>query len=312
MLLIYLAIFPACISGSPDRRQSRIVHIDGFRSFSVTPPSSRQRRARRRTFRVGRGHSVRWYSDPVVRWGCDRLTSHSIRPRRSVTRNTGLVIEASTRRLSLINRRFSSRIWHSSRTCSLQRSEAFRHSLERWISGWLRVLPLALAILPVSVIAERCQIARCVVSNRVHPSSLPSLAEDPLVNPALQMIPEEGWITGMLLFLVRNELQETPAAFLNRLAQPLGEISLRTLDGTRPQREGFPFHVFFADRVQLRPRYVRGLSFRCQAGDFTDAPLKGARTPNWLGLCLGLCQRILPRRVADSFRELHSRRPLRG
>src|SRR5207244_5185334 len=128
--------------------------------------------------------------------------------------------------------------------------------LERWISGWLRVLPLALAILPVSVIAERCQIARRVVSNRVHPSSLPSLAEDPLVNPALQMIPEEGWITGMLLFLVRNELQETPAAFLNRLAQPLGEISLRTLDGTRPQREGFPLHVFFADRVQLRPRYV--------------------------------------------------------
>ncbi len=78
----------------------------------------------------------------------------------------------------------------------------------------------------------------------------------------------------MLQFLFRDELRETPAAFINDVGEPLREISLCILNGPNPQRECFPQHVPFARAVQLRPWYARSLSFRGQACPLSYARLQ--------------------------------------
>src|SRR5437660_5700272 len=115
--------------------------------------------------------------------------------------------------------------------------------LERQISGRPRAFPLALAMLPVCVIAERCQIARRVVSDRVHPAFPPDSAEDAVVDPTLQVAPKDWWNIGMVRSLFLDKLRETPAAAINDPGEPFWEISLCLLNGPHPQGECFPLDV---------------------------------------------------------------------
>src|SRR2546425_1253799 len=108
-----------------------------------------------------------------------------------------------------------------------------------------RLSAITLAVLPVSVIAERREIARTVVAHSIHPAFSPDVAEDALVNPALQVAPKDWWSIGMVRSSFLGRLRKTSAPFLNDLGEPIGNISLGILDGPNPQCEGLPGDAVF-------------------------------------------------------------------
>src|SRR5262249_45196668 len=157
-------------------------------------------------------------------------------------------------------------------------------------------VPLAFAVVPVSMVAKGSEVTRCVVPDGIHPTFAPGPAENALVDPLFEMRPEEGQAVRTPAFALRDEIEKAGTPSLHSLGEPLGDVSFCTLNRADPERECLPGHVLLPRILQLSPRDGRRLPLRHLARHGRRSCFKFAGAPEALGFGLDHCGSNSPSR----------------